>query len=230
MRINRYLAIQGLVTRRKADELIKAGRVLRNGRVAKIGERINEGDTVEIIRDDTEKEKEFVYIAYYKPRGIITHSPQRGERSLSDIAPFTGVFPVGRLDKESEGLIILTDDGRITERLLHPRFHHEKEYRVRVREKIPRFAIKILEAGVPEVGEKLSAKRVMLLGPHTLSFILTEGKKHHIRRMLSVLHLTVEELVRVRIMGISIGALKPNTGRKLTGQARAQFLANLGLC
>lgn len=227
MRLNRYLAHRGYATRRAADGLIKAGRVLLNGRKAKLGEKIQSTDTVEVIGGVSERE--LLYIAYYKPRGVITHSPQAGERSIGQIASFGEVFPVGRLDKESEGLIILTNDGRITERLLHPRFRHEKEYQTTVREKIPHAAPAILEKGVVSAGERLTAQKVTILGPHTLSVVLTEGKKHQIRRMLDAVNLTVEKLVRIRIMGIHLGALTPGSGRKITGAARLAFLRSLDL-
>ena len=173
--------------------------------------------------------KKFSYVLYYKPRGVVTHSPVSGETSIADVARFPGFFPVGRLDKESEGLILLTDDGRLTERLLHPRFAHEKEYEVVVREKIPPRAKKLLEAGIPSAGEKLAAKNVSLTGPRTLSVVLTEGKTHQVRRMLDALRLTVEKLKRVRVMNLKIGNLKSGEGEVLEGLLRKKFLGELGL-
>lgn len=230
LRINRYLALRGLTTRRAADELIAAGLVLINGEKAKLGDRVtSENDRVEVIKNKKQTKKEHTYVVYYKPRGVITHSPQADEKSIQDISGFAGLFPLGRLDKASEGLIILTDDGRVTERLLHPRFAHEKEYIVTVREKVPSNAKTILERGVESEGEVLTAKRVEDSGPHTLKITLTEGKKHQIRRMLDTLHLTVEKLVRIRVMGIHLGALKAGQARPLKGAARASFLKSLDL-
>lgn len=230
IRINRYLALRGIATRRGADELIASGRVLIDGRRAKLGDRVESaGVNVEIVKSKKRVKKEHSYVAYYKPRGVVTHSPQEGEPSIEDISGFPGLFPLGRLDKSSEGLILLTDDGRVTERLLHPRFAHEKEYVVTVREKIHSQAKAILETGVESEGERLTARQVETLGPHTLKIILTEGKKHQIRRMLDVLHLTVEKLVRVRIMGVHLGALKSGQARTLKGSARASFLKSIGL-
>jgi 23S rRNA pseudouridine2604 synthase len=228
-RINRYLALQGLATRRGADELIVAGLVEINGAKAQLGDRVQSGDTVEIVRTKKHIAKVYTYVAYYKPRGIITHSPQENESSIEDISPFPELSPLGRLDKASEGLILLTDDGRVTERLLHPRFAHEKEYLVTVREKALPQMRAILEAGIESEGELLSAKKVELLGAHTLVLILTEGKKHQIRRMLDAVHLTVEKLVRTRIMGVHLGALKPGQSRVLKGSARASFLKSIDL-
>ena len=230
LRINRYLALRGLTTRRAADTLISAGSVLINGQKAKLGDRVaSANDRVEIIKNNRQAKKARTYVAYYKPRGVITHSPQSEEASIQDVSGFVGLFPLGRLDKASEGLIILTDDGRVTERLLHPRFAHEKEYIVTVREKTHSQAKAILERGVESDGEMLSAKKVEAVGPHTLKITLTEGKKHQIRRMLDTLHLTVEQLVRIRIMGVHLGALKPGQSRILKGSARAAFLKSLDL-
>lgn len=230
IRINRYLALKGMATRRGADQLIEAGLVLIGGKKAVLGDKVENAETfVEVIKDKKQPEKKLVYIAYYKPRGIITHSPQEHEESIDQISGFPGTFPIGRLDKDSEGLIILTNDGRVTERLLHPRFKHEKEYKVMVREDIPGNLKRVLEDGVYSVGEWLKAKKVMVVPPRTIHIILTEGKKHHIRRMLSEAHLTVEKLVRTRVMGIHLGALKPGKARILEGAARKAFLQSIEL-
>ncbi|MDO8565869.1 MAG: pseudouridine synthase [Candidatus Moranbacteria bacterium] len=229
LRINRYLALRGLATRRGADELIALGLVKLNGKKAKLGDRIESTDVVEVVKDKKHKPKDFSYIVYYKPRGIITHSPQGEEQSIGDISGFPGLFPLGRLDKASEGLILLTDDGRVTDRLLHPRFAHEKEYLVTVREKIPSHAKMILLSGVENEEEMLTAKRIQILSPYTLVMVLTEGKRHQIRRMLDAVHLTVEKLVRTRVMGVHLGALKPGQSRILKGAARASFLKSIDL-
>ncbi len=230
VRINRYLALRGLATRRHADELIEAGLVLINGKKAVLGDKVESAETlVEVIKDKKQPQKKLQYIAYYKPRGVITHSPQDYEQSIEEVSGYPGTFPIGRLDKESEGLIILTNDGRITERLLHPRFKHEKEYTVTVREDIPSNLKRVLEDGVYNAGDWLKAKKVVVVPPHTMHVILTEGKRHHIRRMLSEAHLTVEKLVRTRLMEIYLGALKPGKGRVLEGAARKAFLKSLEL-
>lgn len=229
VRINRYLALTGVTTRRAADELIRAGLVSINGMAAVTGQYVEKGDKIDVREDISRPRKKFSYVLYYKPRGVVTHSPVKGERSIADVARFPGLFPVGRLDKESEGLILLTDDGRVTERLLHPRFAHEKEYEVIVREKIPARAKGVLEAGLVNAGEKLAAKKVSLTGPRALSIVLTEGKTHQVRRMLDALHLTVEKLKRIRIMNLNIGNLKSGEGAALEGLLRKKFLGELGL-
>jgi 23S rRNA pseudouridine2604 synthase len=227
LRINRYLALRGIATRKAADTLISAGKVLINGARAELGTKVTAEDIVEVKQ--TGKARTYRYFAYYKPRGIISHSPERGERAIADIFSEKGVFPVGRLDKASEGLIIVTDDGRITERLLHPRFVHEKEYEVRVQEEVPANIAEKLIAGIESEGDLLRAKKVKKLGRFELSIILTEGKKHQIRRMLSALHLTVKELQRLRIMNIRIGDLGPGEARRIAGAELDIFLKELGL-
>lgn len=228
IRINKYLAQKGISTRAGADALIREGRVLKNGKKAVLGDHVSKNDVVEVL-PGKKGAKKFSYILYYKPRGVVTHSPQKGERSIGDIAGFKDVFPVGRLDKDSEGLILLTNDGRVTERLLHPRFAHEKTYAVTVREKIPSYVNKVFTGGVRDAGENLKAKRVTVTGPHTMDIVLTEGKKHQIRRMLAHVRLTVESLIRTRIMDMDIGMLKPGESRILNGETRDKFLKEIGI-
>lgn len=229
MRINRFLALKGVATRRSADELIRKGVVKINGQVAHLGDRVPQSDALVEVDERREPERNFHYVAYYKPRGVVTHSPKRGERDVREESEMADLYPVGRLDKESEGLMILTNDGRITERLLHPRFEHEKEYRITVRERIEPKAVAILNAGVMSEGDLLRAKKVEVTGNHQLTMVLTQGKKHQIRRMLDGAHLTVTELVRTRIMAIHLGALRPGATRSLVGRARQAFLESLGL-
>ncbi len=227
IRINRYLAVRGIVTRKAADGLIAKGLVLINGERAALGAKVNADDHVEVTADMTGKR--YRYIAYYKPRGIISHSPEKREKGIADVFSVKGVFPVGRLDKASEGLIILTDDGRITERLLHPRFVHEKEYEVKIQEAFKPRDLARLTQGIESEGERLTAKRVKLLDQQSLEIVLTEGKKHQIRRMLAALHLTVKELRRVRILDVHLGTLEPGEGRELRGKELDTFLRSLSL-
>ena len=228
IRINKYLAMKKVSTRRGADDLIERGLIKINGKRAKLGDKVNEGDKVD-VSDKAIKERNFKYVAFYKPRGIVTHSPQSNEKSIADVIDLGDLFPIGRLDKESEGLIILTNDGRITDRLLNPEFEHEKEYRVVVREKVPSRVVKVLEAGVMENDERLTAKKVSILGNGHLSITLTQGKRHQIRRMLSFMRLTVEKLKRVRIMNVKLTGLLSGETRVLEGKEKEKFLKGLDL-
>ncbi len=231
MRINKYLAYTNQATRREGDELVAKRQVLINGRVALLGDKVEAGDTVEVRRRG--KPKDYVYFAYHKPAGIITHSPQGEEKDIAtvteDAPELKGCFPIGRLDKASRGLILLTNDGRITDRLLNPKYPHEKEYRVKTREPLQSSFAKKMEAGVDIEGERTKPCTVQVLGEHTFSIILSEGKKHQIRRMVSAMRNEVADLKRVRIMNIKLGTLRAGEYRPITGAELDAFLTSLGL-
>ena len=225
MRINKYLAWKKHCTRKDADILIGKGLILINGAKAVLGQKVQETDKVE-VRFRTKK---FRYYAYNKPRGVITHSPQLGEQDIAHAVPIEGVFPIGRLDKDSHGLIILTDDGRVTEALLSPTENHEKEYRVTVREDLrPSFA-EHMSKGVDISDYVTKPCKVHVLSETKFSVILSEGKKHQIRRMCSALHVEVEDLQRVRIMNIKLGNMAKGTHRAIEGDELTKFLRALGL-
>ncbi len=227
MRINKYLAWKKYSTRRGADPIIDRGLVTINGRVANLGDKVEAGDVVKVMK--TGKEPELVYYAYHKPRGVITHSPGPRETEIADLVKVPGVFPIGRLDKDSSGLIILTNDGRITERLLHPRFDHEKEYLVTTKEPLRASFKQKMEAGVRIEREQTKPCTVTILGARKFRVVLTEGKKHQIRRMCVALFQEVDTLVRTRVMNVLLGDLKEGGLRKLEGAEKQRFLASLDL-
>ena len=226
MRINKYLAHQGIATRRAADELITRGKVLINGRVAKLGEKVQKGDKVELRGKTTAKK--LLYYAYNKPVGVVSHSPQHEEKDIKQSVPMD-VFPVGRLDKNSSGLLILTNDGRVTDRLLNPDYEHDKEYRVRVQEPLRESFKKKMEAGVNIEGYVTRPCTVRKSGDKSFTITLTEGKKHQIRRMVSALYNTVVELTRTRILNIRLDKLATGTWRAITGEELATFLSHIGV-
>lgn len=212
MRINKYLALQKISTRRGADELISTKKVFINGKLAVLGSKVNESDVVEVRGV---KQKEYKYFAYNKPIGIETASPKEG------------LFPLGRLDKNSHGLLILTNDGRITDALLNPKYFHEKEYVVRTKENLRSSFKEKMEKGVKIEGEEdyVTKKcKVTITGENTFRVVLTEGKKHQIRRMCSALFQEVGDLKRERIMNIKLGNLKPKSTREITGKELSIFL------
>lgn len=225
MRINKYLALHGYATRRGADVLISEGRVSLNGKRAALGDNVEEGDVVEVKG----AKKTYRYFAYHKPRGVITHSPQGEEESIADIVDLKNVFPIGRLDKDSSGLIILTDDGRITERLLGPAYAHEKEYEVTCLDDLPPNFKSKMERGV-DIGDYITAPcTVEIVGDKTFSITLTEGKKHQIRRMCGVFGVSAVELKRVRIMNITLGRLAPGAYRAIQGLELKTLLTDIGM-
>jgi len=229
IRINKYLALKKISTRRGADELIKNKKVFINGKLASLGDKINKNDKVEI--KENKNPKIYVYFAYNKPIGVITHSPQENEKDIKENIKNTGlpkdVFPIGRLDKNSHGLIILTNDGRITDQLLNPKYTHEKEYVVKTSNKLRSNFKQKMEAGVNIEGYKTKKCKVSIINDHTFKVILTEGKKHQIRRMCSALFQEIADLKRTRIMNINLGNLKPNSFREIKGEELNNFLNSI---
>lgn len=230
MRINKYLAHQGISTRRGADELIAKKKVLVNGRIAVLGDKVEETDKVELA--GTIPNRNFVYFAYNKPVGVITHSPQLGEKDIKQSVKgkdMSDVFPIGRLDKDSSGLIILTNDGRVTDRLLNPEYDHDKEYKVRTQDPLRDSFRKTMEAGVDIEGYLTAPCQVRKTGPNSFNITLTEGKKHQIRRMVVAMHNQVTGLERTRILNILLDDLKPGSWREIKGEELATFLSKIGM-
>jgi len=226
MRINKYLAHKGIATRRGADELIEKGVVFVNGKKATLGQTISQKDNVEVKKHN---KKKLIYLAYNKPVGIVTHSPQNKEQEIKDIIDIKNVFPVGRLDKNSHGLIILTNDGRITDKLLNPDALHEKEYVVMTKQKLRSSFKEKMEGGVTIEGYKTRPVKIDLLGENKFKIILTEGKRHQIRRMVVALFNEVTDLKRVRVMNIRLGDLKPGEYRPIEGKELENLLHDLNI-
>lgn len=216
MRINQYLAWQKHSTRRGGDELVQKRQVTINGRFAELGDKVNEKDVVEVLK--TKKPKNYLYFAYNKPVGETTDTP---------IFLNKDIFPLGRLDKDSHGLMLLTNDGRITDLLLNPEYAHDKEYIVTVLKKLrPNFKQK-MEAGINIEGYLTKKCRVKILNNFTFKITLNEGKKHQIKRMCVALHNQVRDLKRIRIMNINLGDLSPGSHRSISGEELNTFLKNL---
>jgi len=227
IRINKYLAYKKICARREADELIVQKKVKINGRIAVLGDKVKESDKVEVAST----KKKLTYIAFNKPRGIITHSPQLGEKEIKDVVKFgKDVFPVGRLDKNSSGLMILTNDGRLTDRLLNPEYEHEKEYVIKVNKDINTSFLNRMADGVKlDDGYVTKKCRVIKISAERFSIVLTEGKKHQIRRMCAALGYTISSLERRRIMNIKLGNLVQGDYREIKGYELTELLKSLGL-
>lgn len=231
MRINKYLAHTGVSSRREGDDLIAAGKITVNGKKAKMGQSITADDKVAVLG----KTKAKSYYAYYKGRGIITHSPAAHETDiatrLANDYGITHVSPIGRLDKDSEGLMILSNDGRITGPLLDPESDHEKEYEVLVDKPLSGMFKRAMEAGVDIEGYRTKPAKLVASSKNDKRFnlIITEGKKHQIRRMCAALGYQIQTLKRQRVMNIELGKLKPNQYRKLDGEELTELLKTLGV-
>ena len=232
MRLNKFLAHQGYATRRSADTLIEKRRVFVNGKPAILGQKVTADDLVEIKDFDTQS---FRYILYYKPRGVITHSPEGDEVDIETRIKLdhqlSGVFPIGRLDKDSEGLIILTNDGRVTERVLNPKLAHEREYEVAVDKKVTQFFLSNLERGVDIEGYMTKPAQATFNKANDNGFIitLTEGKKHQVRRMCAAFGYQVRSLKRTRMLDFELKSLRPGAKYELNVHEAKAFQQRLGL-
>ena len=203
IRINRYLLLKNLCSRREADRLIESGKVTVNGAPAVLGQKVQEDDIVEVDAEVTNRVHH--YYLYHKPIGVVSHNPQRDEESVAMVSGLgPSVSPVGRLDKNSRGLMLLTDDGRIVNAVLHPDYAHEREYEVVVDKYIKEGDLKKMAKGVDIEGYVTKPSVVKRLDDDAFSITLTEGKKHQIRRMCAALGYAVTDLVRVRMMHLPL--------------------------
>ncbi len=221
------MAARGIASRREADRLIALGKVFVNGKKAVLGERVKETDEITLNRP---KNFSYAYYAYHKPAGIVTTNKSEGEKDIVDTLHLPeNVVPQGRLDKDSTGLILLSNDGRITKPLLEPSFYHEKEYEVTVDKDIREGDLRKLARGV-DIGDYTTRPAVVKrINTDKFSIILTEGKNRQIRRMCEKLNYHVSSLKRIRVMNIKLGTLKPGALRKLTSPELKTFLKSLGL-
>ena len=223
MRLNKYLSESGQWSRREADRLIEEGRVTINGKPAMLGAQVNEGDEVTVDGDTVggaRKKVKPVYIALNKPVGITCTTERSVEGNIVDFVDHPErVFPIGRLDKDSEGLILLTNDGDIVNDVLRAENAHEKEYVVLVDKTVAPEHVTAMASGVRlSAGEVTKRCKIEKLGPKLLRFTLTQGMNRQIRRMCAAFGYEVEGLQRVRIMHIHLGHLPVGRWRNLTPQ------------
>jgi 23S rRNA pseudouridine2604 synthase len=217
MRLNKFISESGVASRREADAWIAAGRVTVNGVKGELGTRVGGGDTVLVDGKPLPTRRRAVYIALNKPAGVTCTT----ERNVAgNIVDFVGhrerIFPIGRLDKDSEGLILLTNDGDIVNEILREEHGHEKEYFVTVEPAVTGNFLEMMARGVRIGGEKTKPARVTRAGPNRFRIVLTQGLNRQIRRMCSALGWRVKRLVRVRIMHIRLGDLPSGRWRNLT--------------
>ncbi|MDD2487570.1 MAG: pseudouridine synthase [Candidatus Gracilibacteria bacterium] len=218
IRLQKYMSQAGICSRRKAEEYINAGDVYINGVKALIGQSVDpETDKVTLGNMIVEDKKNHVYYKLNKPFGIITTCSQDGESSILDIVEIPErVFPIGRLDKNSTGLILLTNDGRLSNYLMHPRYEHEKEYIVDVYGKISDEELDDMSEGMFILGKRTRQAEIRRVGSGTFSIILKEGMNRQIRRMVEKTGHQVKRLKRIRVENILIEDMKEGEYRKLT--------------
>ncbi len=232
IRINRYLYLKNICSRRKADELIEKGHIKVNGKKAVLGQKINSGDNVEV--DNTVKQiaQNYEYYVFNKPVGVVSHNPQNNEKAVEDFfknIKYKKLSPVGRLDKDSEGLMLLTNDGRIIDKMLNPKYEHEKEYIVKVDKDLKESFARKMSKGVKIEGYITKPSKCIVIGPRSFRIILTEGKKHQIRRMTVALGYQVKQLKRTRIMNLRLNNLPKGTSRKIDPEEKIGLLKLIGL-
>jgi 23S rRNA pseudouridine2604 synthase len=225
MRLNKYIAETGVCSRREADKWIESGRVTCNGGTATLGTQVSADDEIRVDGELLGAKKKQIYIALNKPVGIIcTTEPDIKDNIIEFIAHRERIFPVGRLDKDSEGLILLTNDGDIVNEILRSENNHEKEYLVTLDRAITDLSLEMLAKGVKIMGEITKPSKVSRLGPNGFRIILTQGLNRQIRRMCSALGYKVQRLKRVRIMNIKLGNLETGKWRHLTASELAGLL------
>lgn len=230
VRINKYLADSGKCSRRAADKLIEDGEVFIDGRVAVLGDRVLPGMKVTFRGENVKTNVKRKYIMLNKPVGIIcTADPNEPDNVVSFIDHDDRIYPIGRLDKDSEGLLLLTNDGDIVNKILRASEKHEKEYEVRVDKAVDYDFIKKMENGVHILGTTTLPCKLVKTGEKTFNITLTQGLNRQIRRMCEALGYEVRSLRRIRIMHLRLGNLKLGKWRNLSPTELSELFRQLGI-
>ena len=232
MRINKYLSAQGVCSRREADRLLEAGRITVDGVTAMCGQQVDDNSVICIDGSRISYEKpQDVLMAFNKPRGIVcTTTDNQGKNNIVDYIGYDKrIYPVGRLDKDSDGLILLTNNGEITDKILRSVNGHEKEYVVKVNKKITDTFLKSMADGVylKELDVTTKPCSISRINNYTFRIILTQGLNRQIRRMCQESGYKVESLTRVRIMNIELGGLKIGEYRIIEGKEKTMLYESL---
>lgn len=219
VRLNKYLSEAGVCSRREADRLIETGRVTVDGKTARTGMKIIPGQEVRVGKKLVSKGDEMVVLAVNKPRGIVCTEEKRERNSIVRFLDYPiRVTYIGRLDKDSRGLLLMTNNGDIINRMMRAANHHEKEYKVTVDKEVTDEFLEKMAGGVPILDTVTRPCRVRKVGKYTFSIILTQGLNRQIRRMCEALGYEVKDLLRVRVMNIRLGSLKEGEYRELTDE------------
>ncbi len=224
IRLNKFLSEAGICSRRKADEYIAAGKVTVDGEIAQTGMKVLKNQKIEIEGVTAKKEEEFILLAFYKPKGIVCTTSKKDKDNIIDFIHYPKrIFPVGRLDKDSEGLLLLTNDGEFMNYILKARHFHEKEYVVRVdREITPQF-IRRMSKGVPILDTVTRECKVWKTGKQEFHIVLTQGLNRQIRRMCEAVGYQVRDLKRIRIMNYRMENLKSGQYKKISQKEAKHF-------
>ena len=229
MRLNKYLSDAGVCSRREADRLTEAGEITVNGKRAETGIQVESGDVVVVKGKTVVPEEKKVYLAFNKPRGIVCTAEKREKNNVIDYLSYpVRIYPVGRLDKDSEGLLLMTNDGAIVNGIMRARNRHEKEYQVEVNKEITPEFLKKMASGVPILDTVTRPCRIRKTGERSFTIILTQGLNRQIRRMCEALGYKVTKLVRIRIMNVELGSLKSGAVRKIEGQELKKLYEQAG--
>lgn len=219
VRLNKYLSEAGVCSRREADRLIESGKVTVDGVTAQMGMRVTAGQIVKVGKKTVSKQDEMIVLAVNKPKGIVCTEDQRERDSIVRFLNYpVRVTYAGRLDKDSRGLLLMTNNGDIINQMMRAANRHEKEYKVTVDKEITEQFIKKMSEGVPILDTVTRPCTVKKIGKYTFSIILTQGLNRQIRRMCAAFGYEVKDLVRIRIMNIRLGSLKEGAYRKLTDE------------
>jgi len=227
MRLQKFLSSAGVCSRRKGEEFIVAGKVSVNGKIiTELGTKIDPArDQVDVDGQVIKLTDEFIYIALNKPGDYVTSCSHPGEKIVVDLVDISErIYPVGRLDKDSTGLLLLTNDGRIHHRLSHPSFDHEKEYDVSVARPISDGALQKMRAGLPLMGTRTRPARVARISARRFRIVLQEGRNRQIRRMVRKVGNKVTRLQRIRVAGIKLGKLASGQWRYLSPGEKESLL------
>lgn len=219
IRINKYLSEAGVCSRREADRRVEAGDVQIDGKVAKMGDKVFANQIVAFCGREVKKEQEMILIAFNKPTGIVCTAEKREKNNVIDFIGYPKrIYPIGRLDKDSQGLLLLTNNGDIVNKMMRSGNRHEKEYIVTVNKNISDSFIRGLAGGVPlvELGVTTRKCHVKKLSQKTFKIILTQGYNRQIRRMCEYFGYRVTKLVRTRVMNIELGDLEEGKYRDVT--------------
>lgn len=231
LRLHKYLSQAWICSRRKAEEYIMQGLIKVNGKTAEIGQLVDPSvDKVEMGKEAIKEQNELLYYKVNKPRGVVTTCAQIGEKTILDVIPLDKrVFPIGRLDKETTGLILMTNDGRLANFLMHPRYNHEKEYLVETFGPISDASLERMRNGLFILGSYTKKAKVERVASGKFAITISEGRNRQIRRMVEKVGSEVKKLKRIRIENILLGEMKEWEYKALTKKEKDELFQRLNI-